>query len=560
MEIREEIREDLYKIIRETAAGTLKEDFLSPICERLNIVRLKYNVTAENQGNAVRVGRPVMGNDVRPEIVLYDSGERTGVTFEHAYNYRENLTANASVAFRAGIKEESLDREFIGFLMDFIFLMESRKNMSSLLDYAENSDGQTGIPNLGYLAKKYNVISERLSPEALTVIRTNIQTFKHINDMAGARAGDEAIIQYAQKLQSFVDEDECACRLGGDNFVLFVKNEHEAVLLERLKCVLITNLRTAPGKKFELAAWIGLSKLMPGENKPFLERLNDCSTACDIGKSRLKKSVVVYDSALEEVVSHNREIIAMFRPAVRNHEFHPFFQSKVDMRTGRIIGFETLCRWIHEGSLIYPDQFIPVLDRSSLIPELDIAIFEETCAAIRQWKGMGLNPPRISTNFSKKDLFVPGIEDRILEIIYDYGLDTGDLEVEITETVKDTEYERLISFVRNLRSHGLHISIDDFGTGYSSLSLIHNIDADVIKIDKSFVSLLPEDERSKILIESIVSIAKRLNMDIIAEGVENGEQSRTLLELGCTSAQGYYFGKPVDFDAATKLIEEQEDI
>ena len=226
------------------------------------------------------------------------------------------------------------------------------------------------------------------------------------------------------------------------------------------------------------------------------------------------------------------------------------------MRDGSLVGFEALCRWKHEGRFIYPDEFIPVLDKNSFIPELDMAIFKETCSSIRQWKNMGLNPPVVSSNFSKKNLFVPNIEDKIADVIDDFGLSPNDVEIEITESVKDNEYEQLMSFISNLKERGIRISIDDFGTGYSSLSLIHNIDADAIKIDRSFVDKLPDDKRSRILIESIISIANRLNMSVIAEGVENEKQGRALLEMGCDKAQGYFYSKPVDFEEATRLIEE----
>ena len=156
--------------------------------------------------------------------------------------------------------------------------------------------------------------------------------------------------------------------------------------------------------------------------------------------------------------------------------------------------------------------------------------------------------------FSKKDLFVPKIESKILKVIEENGLSTDDVEIEITESTKDVEYERLIKFVKTLKENGLFISIDDFGTGYSSLSLLHNIDADVIKIDKSFTDMITADDKTAILVESIITIAQRLKMEIIAEGVETKEQGKKLVELGCNLAQGYYYSKPVDNQSATEII------
>ena len=372
--------------------------------------------------------------------------------------------------------------------------------------------------------------------------------------MCGAQAGDEAIIQYSRKLLKFTEDDECAGRMGGDNFVVYLHNENIKNFLKKISTVTISKLKNAPNNRFDVVAWVGISMLSEDENKTFLERLNDANVACGLGKSRLKQDVVYYGEELKNMVRQGRDIIGIFPTAVKNHEFTPFFQPKVDMKTGKLVGFEALCRWFHEDHYIYPDQFIPILDREGLIPKLDLAIFDETCKAIKRWKEMGLTPPRISSNFSKKDLFVPKIESKILKVIEENGLSTDDVEIEITESTKDVEYERLITFVKTLKENGLFISIDDFGTGYSSLSLLHNIDADVIKIDKSFTDMITADDKTAILVESIITIAQRLKMEIIAEGVETKEQGKKLVELGCNLAQGYYYSKPVDYQSATEII------
>ena len=283
-------------------------------------------------------------------------------------------------------------------------------------------------------------------------------------------------------------------------------------------------------------------------------RVEQASVACSLGKHQLKRSVVYYDNDLAAMMKRAREITAMFRPAVASHEFTPFFQPKVNMLTGELVGLEALCRWKHDGSYIYPDRFIPVLDRQGLIHDLDMTILDETCAAIRRWLDMGLTPPRVSFNISRKNLFVPDIEHKILDIIQKHGISTDALEIEITETAKEDEIDRLKGFLAILKQNGLQIAIDDFGTGYSSLSLIHSISADVIKIDKSFVSALRLDNKSGILVETIIQIAERLEMDVIAEGVETADEGRALINMGCCNAQGYYYSRPVDFDSVTGII------
>ncbi len=558
MHINEIIGNDLKRLFRLIAEEKQDDSVYEEICVHLDISRLSYELDfgEDNEVRRPKRGNPEYGDKTTEDlIILYDDKRTKGLKLEYSYYYDGRKHVKAYIEFPYGMPKSDVDLELMQFLSDIVCVLISRRTMRTMLERAQTTDVQTGIPNLVYMNRKYNKTITRVPASDIVFIRMNLKNFKYINEAAGARTGDEAIAQYANKLLSMVNEDEGVCRLGGDNFVVYIHKENYEIFKEKVSCVLISNLLTSPGQTFSVSAWMGVSILEPGQDKPFFERLNEASIACDMAKGRFRKSIVEFDDSLVDMVNQGREIISIFRPAIRKHEFHPFFQPKVDMKTGKLVGFEALCRWIHEGRFIYPDQFIPILDKNAMIPALDIAIFRETCASIRQWKNMGMNPPLISSNFSKKNLFVPRIEESILEVIEEYGLQPEELEIEITESVREVEYAPLMEFVKDLKKTGIHISIDDFGTGYSSLSLIHNIDADVIKIDRSFVELLPDDEKSKILIESIINIANRLNMSVVAEGVETEEQGRALMELGCNTAQGYFFGKPVDFDTATKLLE-----
>ncbi len=557
MDISKELLEDIRKMIHAVAMENMDPEIYKVLCQKLNVVRMYYDMDlgGNDRYRNHRTGQLVMEvKEVENKLILFDSGEPSGLIRQYRYYFDGYEYVHAYVEFREGIREEDVDFSVYDFLADVVYIIASRQNMRKMLDHAESSDVLTGIPNLSFVQKRYYKLLQEVPPQDLLVIRMNLRNFKYINEVAGAASGDEAIIQYARKLLRSVEEDETVGRLGGDNVILYIRKENLKKFLKKVRSVNISKLKSAPQNMFEVSSWIGISSLAEGEAKPFLERLNDANVACGIGKSRLKQDVVFYDDDLKKMIMQGRDIIGAFPMAVKEHEFMPFFQPKVDMRTGKLSGFEALCRWFHDGHYIFPDQFIPILDREGLIPELDLAIFNETCRTIRRWKDMGFNPPRISSNFSKKNLFIPKIEDRILQVIEDNGLEPSDVEIEITESMKDIEYDRLIRFVKTLKEKGLHISIDDFGTGYSSLSLLHNIEADVIKIDKSFTDQVTTDEKSAILIESIITIAQRLNMHVIAEGVETPEQGRMLMELGCNYAQGFLYSKPVDYETATEIM------
>lgn len=557
MHLSDDISNDLQRLMKAAADEKLGPEAYTDICTHLNVSKMYYDMDlgGENRYRDSRTGNLVMAEMEKDgKIILYDNGEETDLTLTYPYYYYGYEYVHAYIEFSPGVKKEELDLELLQFLADTVYLLASRRNMRLMLDFAESVDALTGIPNIIFLKRQYEQSIRNVPPHELLILCINIQNFKHINEVGSAKCGDEAIIEYSHRIVHLMAEDECVGRLGGDNFALFIHREHLDKVLAALNCIVLSDLKNAPGRVFELSAWVGISELKEGEDRPVFVRINDATTACYMAKGRLKKKIVVYNDEIAGMINRGHDIIAMFRPAVREREFHPYFQPKVDMRTGELKGFEALCRWMHKGRFIYPDQFIPILDKEGLITELDLAIFNETCASIRKWKDMGLNPPRVSSNFSRKDLFYPGIEDKIVDLIAYNGVSADDLEIEITESIKDNEYDRLIEFIRILKEKGLHISIDDFGTGYSSLSLIHNIDADVIKIDKSFIDMLPDKGKSRVLIESIINIAGNLRMSTIAEGVETAEQGACLLSLGCHIAQGYYYSKPVPFEEATEYI------
>lgn len=548
----------LKKLMSRAVADCLTTEDYREACHAMNVVKLYYDMDLGDPGryrDHTTNKLIIDGLEQNGMIILYDSGLPKGDTVMFTYYYEGKEFVHAYIDLRKGLHRCDIDHDEYNFVADCICVLASRDNMRKMLDFAEMSDAQSGIPNIMYITKNYNRLLNSGQADNYVVICFNLQNFKYLNEAGGSRCGDEAIIRYSRMLMSIIDRDECVCRMGGDNFAAYIRRDHLDEIIGILHSFSVSRLESAPNRTFELSAWIGISGGLPDHDpRPFSARLNEASTACNVGKSRLKQSVVFFSEELKMMMNRGREIMAMFYPAVKNREFHPFFQAKVDMSTGRLVGFEALCRWIHEGRFIFPDQFIPILDKEGLIHDLDMAIFRETCIAIRRWKDMGLHPPRISSNFSRKNLFVPDIEKMIYNTIHENGISVDDVEIEITESVQEAETTRLIEFVRNLKRYGLHISIDDFGTGYSSLMLIHNIDADILKIDKSFVDEIPGDHKSEVLIESIIGIARNLNMSLIAEGVETAEQGKALMRLGCMNAQGYYYSKPVDYEAATELI------
>ena len=544
------VERELYNLTKDaTVRGLTPEDF-EGICKALDVVKMYYDLEFDSEGY-----RGLGDHEEEPAkyrvFELYSEDAESEIKRKYTFYFEASEYVHAIIEFRKGVKEEEIDDEVCSFLANIIYILVSRQNMRAMLDYAETHDTQTGIMNIKSMGAKFMQSVAKYPKTEYVVLYGNVKNFKFINDRGGVHLGDFAIGKLARTLQGFVREDEGVCRIGGDNFAFFVRRENLDVLLDRLKSVKVDGLMGLRNNCHRFSFRVGVSDT---EIREFGTKLEEASTACIVGKTILKKDLVIFNAELSDVISHNNQIVAAFPDALSSGEFVPFFQPKVNMQTGELLGLEALCRWIHNDSIIAPNDFIPLLDRKGMIPDLDMSMLVQTCRCINKWRKLGIEVPVISVNFSKKNIFIPDIEKRIITTIRENNIESAMIEIEITETARENEINRLMDFVHILKENGFKISIDDFGTGYSSLSLIHNINADEVKIDQSFVRNLGHDDKSHILVESIINIANRLQMRIIAEGVENTEEGKRLLEMGCDNAQGYYYGKPVDFENMTMIL------
>jgi EAL domain-containing protein (putative c-di-GMP-specific phosphodiesterase class I) len=237
----------------------------------------------------------------------------------------------------------------------------------------------------------------------------------------------------------------------------------------------------------------------------------------------------------------------LFPDALRNEEFSVYYQPKVDIRTGEIIGAEALCRWFHEGEMISPDAFIPMLEETNDICKLDFYMLEHACRDIRRWMDEGRKVVRISVNLSRKHMINVNLLDNLLKIIDRHNVPHSCIEIELTETTTDVGFSDLKRVVTGLQSVGIFTSVDDFGVGYSSLNLIRELPWNVIKVDKSF---LPQgdnemDDVSKIMFKHVIQMTTEMGIECIVEGVETVKQRAILEENNCCYAQGFLYDRPL---------------
>jgi len=301
-----------------------------------------------------------------------------------------------------------------------------------------------------------------------------------------------------------------------------------------------------------IVGYIELDSLKPD----YAQFLSEPSMACQYARNT-KKIVVKVTPELLDMINDAKQVERTFKEELEKGNFVVYYQPKFDIKSGKIIGVEALTRWNNNGKLIPPGMFIPILEHNGEIVDLDLYVLETLCKDIHNYRNQGYNIVPASCNISRRDLEVKDIENRIINIIRKYNVFTRDIVIEVTETTNLEENARLSKFIEVMHENGIMTSVDDFGTGYSSLSVLRDFKVNEIKIDRSFINRDILNNSDEIIIGSIIDMAKRLNIDVICEGVENTEQAEFLLRLGCKNAQGFLYSKPLpklEFEALMRKI------
>ena len=274
--------------------------------------------------------------------------------------------------------------------------------------------------------------------------------------------------------------------------------------------------------------------------------MNASTTALNVAKKNINSDRVWFEAYMMEQEVRDKTIAGLFAQAIKNNEFLAYYQPKVLLTNNRLCGCEALVRWKRDGKLVPPMEFIPVLERNGDICELDFYVFETVCKDISRWRSQGIEPVKVSVNFSKVHIFDWLFTKRILSIMQKYGVDSKYIEIELTESSSQADYRDLMEFITSMRDCGINVSIDDFGTGYSSLSLLKELKVDIIKLDKSFIDDIEKrDGIDEIVIKNIINMVNELDMQVIAEGVETSGQAEFLRNAKCAMAQGYLFDRPL---------------
>ena len=451
----------------------------------------------------------------------------------------------------------------IGDARDSIWLFEDvteRKLAEEKLYQLANYDALTTLPNrsLFYIYLDEVIARSKRNGHEFALFFIDLDRFKHINDSWGHDAGDVVLKEIAQRVKKVVRESDVVARLGGDEFTLIINDLKDTDGLERVARIVLRELSRVilyHGKELFVGGSIGISQF-PMDARDRGGLLNCADSAMYIAKQSGRNGFCFYSTEIGVNGEKFAELSQSLRKAVEHGQFELHYQPKIDMRTREMIGLEALIRWRKpEVGLVPPFEFIPVLEESGLMVEVGEWVIFETCRAIKSWLKQGYNPGKVAVNLSERQFGNNKLLDTIQRAIDKFDIPAEHLELEITESLMMSDADLTINTLAQIKKMGIDIAMDDFGTGYSSLVYLKRYPIDILKIDRAFVKDINDDANDAAIVNAIITLAKQLQLTVVAEGIETEAQYQQLKALGCDVAQGYLFSRPVEFNGVSALLE-----
>ncbi len=384
--------------------------------------------------------------------------------------------------------------------------------------------------------------------DEIAFIQFDVERFKIVNEKYGVDKADALLRFFGESLALICNDDQPFCRLTADVFMIvtpFKQREELIAFIHKIESL----LTGYDGMQYRLIFGVAVAD----DRTLHTRRHGDnASIARQAIKGSAMENIGFFDSSMRAGIRHKQMIEEDMQKALLNGEFKMFLQPKYSISTGRIIGAEALARWFHhEKGMISPADFIPVFEKNGFIRKLDCFIWEEACKKVRELIDLGITPVPVSVNISREYVHTYDIIGKLQELVKKYDIPTSMLELEITETADQTGVEDI---VKAMKAAGFTMLMDDFGSGYSSLNMLKSTPFDVLKIDKGFLEEFMDTERGRKIIEHTISMSRDIGLDIIAEGVETGEQAKFLSRCGCDSAQGFYYSKPLPSEEFNKRL------
>jgi diguanylate cyclase (GGDEF)-like protein/PAS domain S-box-containing protein len=446
--------------------------------------------------------------------------------------------------------------EAFGAIVAFRDITEKKQSEQRLVSLM-STDQLTGLENWGEFRKHLGAILEQNKKQGdpVSVLLLDLDDFRDINDTLGHDSGDLVLTMVANRLRSNFPDDVLITRLGGDEFALLVDgsvNKSRPDDLAQQILVLMQKPFDVLGNQLFLTTSVGIVT-----SEETSSNAADMIRAADVAVHRAKEQdkggYAFYSADRQREVIERMRMTNSLRKGIQNNELLPYFQPIIDVKSGDIIGAEALIRWHAKDETIIPDNFIGVAESSGLISNVGDLVLEAVCSQLDYWQQLG-GPLTVGINVSARQLRNPDFPNHFFSIVDKYGIDPAMLSLELTESTLMEKPERAIRMFKQFQEKKVEIAIDDFGTGFSSLSYLTRLSANILKIDRGFVSKIGEDTATESIVLTILGMAKGLGMKVIAEGVETEQQKQFLVNHGCDMLQGYLFARPQPAEEFTQML------
>ena len=425
-----------------------------------------------------------------------------------------------------------------------------RREAESSLQRMSQYDFLTGLPNRKQLQEQLDqiLLDAGRMQHRVAVLCVGLDDFKGINEQFGYQSGDQLLLALADRLRCHSGRLGALARLGGDQFALLQPNIEQPYEAADLAQLILDDLEkpfSLEHQEIRLRATIGIT-LFPEDGNSTESLLQKAEQTMTLAKSRSRNRYQFFIASLDTEMRRRRELEKELREAMARNELHLVYQPQIDYSTHQIVGVEALIRWQHpQHGFVSPDLFIPLAEQNGSIIAIGEWVLEQACSQLREWYDQGFTDLRMAVNLSTVQLHHSELPRVVNNLIQMYRLPARSLELEVTETGLMEDISTASQNLLSLRRSGALIAIDDFGTGYSSLSYLKSLPLDKIKIDKSFVQEILEHDDDATIVRAIIQLAKNLNMQVIAEGVETIEQEAYIISQGCDEGQGYLYSKPL---------------
>jgi diguanylate cyclase (GGDEF)-like protein len=451
-----------------------------------------------------------------------------------------------------------LDRELL--LRSMQYSIE-RKRYQEQLEYQANYDALTGLPNRNLLHDRLrqSVYAQRFV-RSIGVVFLDIDHFKFVNDSLGHNTGDKLLQRVAERLLGAVRDGDTVARLGGDEFILILNDQTGQEVIYRAMQRIIGRVAEPieiDGQELLVTASAGIS-LYPQDGPDVETLLKNADAAMYRAKEKGRNNFQFYTAEMNRQVNERLMLESSLRRALERREFEIYYQPRIRVADGALVGCEALLRWQHpELGLTLPERFIGLAEETGLIIPIGEWVIRSSCQQARAWQKSGMAPIAVSVNLSMRQFRQEALASVIDDALRATGLDPRLLEMELTESLVMQDTEAAIGVLERLREIGVELSVDDFGTGHSSLSYLTRLPISALKIDQSFVQAIKGTGQSDegIVAQAIISLAHNLRLKVVGEGVETGPQFAFLKQHACDEVQGYYFGRPMPADEFVRFTE-----